>query len=84
MTISQFKSLPEEEKANATWQGEYLIGRKTSQYNILLYDVDGFYVEVLVNNQSHSIEKFRAFQSTTFLEPYLSKIDISGAIPFFT
>lgn len=80
MTISEFRSLPQEDQANAAWNGVFLAGRTTRKYFMLLYDIDGFYVEVVYDKESNCIKKFRAFKSTLFLEPYLSQINIQELV----
>jgi hypothetical protein len=46
----------------------------------IVYVVNAFYVEVRYDAQENTVESIRAFSSTMPLEPYLSGIDISGAV----
>ncbi len=38
--------MDEMEQAEAVWEGTHIADREDEQYKILLYQIDGFYVEV--------------------------------------
>jgi hypothetical protein len=80
MTLYQFNMLDKTEQAEAVWNGVHIDNRQDDQHNILLYEVDGFYVEVFYHRTYNVIVKFRSFSSTTQLAPYLEKIDIMDLI----
>ena len=69
--------LDEMEQIEAIWAGEFIGDRSDEEHNILLYQVDSFYVEVYYHREYNTIRRFRSFSSTTQLEPYLNQIDIS-------
>ena len=77
MTLYQFNALDEMEQAEAVWSGTHIGDRIDGEHNILLYQIDGFYVEVYYHQMYNVIRKFRSFSSTDQLEPYFDQIDIS-------
>ncbi|MCU7550607.1 hypothetical protein OCK74_15920 [Chitinophagaceae bacterium LB-8] len=78
MTIHDFKILDDHQKATALVDEGVLIGKRDLLfYLVFLYQVEGFYVEVLYSIKSKKVHKFRAFENVGLLDPYLSKIDIS-------
>jgi hypothetical protein len=80
MTLYQFNLLDKTKQAEAVWSGVHIDNRQDDQHNILLYEVDGFYVEVFYHRIYNVIVKFRSFSSTTQLAPYLEKFDILDLI----
>lgn len=78
MKVQEFRSLDETKKAVTLINNGVLVGKRVMQsYLAFLYQLDGFYVEILYNKQTNFVYKFRAFENTDLLEPYLSRIDIS-------
>jgi hypothetical protein len=78
MTLNEFKALDDFQKATALVDDGVLIGKRNLLfYLIFLYQIEGFYVEVLYSIKSKKVHKFRAFENIELLDPYLSKIDIS-------
>jgi hypothetical protein len=61
MTLYQFNGLDEMEQAEAVWSGVHLGDRQDDLHNILLYQIEGFYVEVYYNRQHNEIVRFRSF-----------------------
>lgn len=79
MTLYKYNLLNEQEQSITLWlQGEFIADRREHNYSILLYQIYSFYVEVWYEGKKNEIYKFRCFSSIQQLEPYLSKIDISG------
>ena len=76
MTNYEFNALNDDEKANAIWDGTYIGGRQDDEHNILLYQIDSFYVEVYHHKQQNKITRFRSFTTTELLQPYLHQIDL--------
>jgi hypothetical protein len=71
--------LEEREQANVVWsKGVHLGERYNPEHKILLYQIEGFYVEVFYNPVSNAIKRLRSFSNTGQLRPYLEKIDLSG------
>jgi len=77
MTLYEFNLLDEMEQAEAVWSGTHIGERHNDQYSILLYQIDGFYVEVYYHRDYNTISKLRSFSSTDQLAAYLGQIDIS-------
>jgi hypothetical protein len=78
MKVQEFRSLDETEKAVALINNGVLVGKRTMQsFLIFLYQLDNFYVEILYNKQTNFVYKFKAFENTELLEPYISRIDLS-------
>jgi hypothetical protein len=56
----------------------YLGKRNNPEPNILLYQIEGFYVEVFYHRQDNALKRLHSFFSTGQLLPYLDKIDIGS------
>ena len=78
MTLYEFRALDEMEHQEAIWDGTHIGNRHDEDHDILLYQIDAFYVEVFYHREHNVIKRFRAFQSPGQLAPYLRQIDISG------
>jgi hypothetical protein len=77
MTHYQFKLMEKDDQANTLWEhGVHLTELEDEGYKFILYQIEGFYVEVWYHKECNQIRKFRSFASTDQLEPYLSKIKI--------
>ncbi len=81
MTLNQFNLLNEDDQACAIWQRGVLIATRASgSCRVLLYQIEGFYVEVFYQPQYHVITKFKSFASTDALDPYFGQISLSGLL----
>lgn len=78
MTVYEFNALDEMEQAEAVWDGVFLGDRKDDEHRILLYQIDGFYVEAYYHMEYNVLRRFRSFSSTDQLDPYLNEIDLTG------
>ena len=58
MSLSQFNQFDELEQIEAVWSGKHLATRHDKDYDILLYQIDGFFVEVYYHRENNSIRKF--------------------------
>ena len=79
MHFNEFLQLNETEQVELLWyNGEQIARRKEDDYLILLYQVEGFYVEVFYHRKERVIKKYLSFDcSDERIETYLDKIDIS-------
>jgi len=77
MTLYQFIAMDEMEQQEAIWEGTHIGERKDEEHNILLYQIDSFYVEVFYHRELNVIRRYRPFKSVNQLKPYLGQIDIS-------
>ncbi|MGV3657410.1 MAG: hypothetical protein ACO1NX_05630 [Chitinophagaceae bacterium] len=82
MTIQQYKALkPDEQTSFLCKAGVSIAERKVGPYLIVLFQVEGFYVEVFYNAANYQMVKLVSFYNTTLLEPYLSDININSLVP---
>ena len=78
ITLYEFNSLNEFEKGEALWEyGVPVSERFDGEFGYSLYLLNDFYVEVKYNGGINAITKFTSFSTSTKLEPYFDKIDIS-------
>jgi hypothetical protein len=79
MHFNEFLQLNETEQVELLWyNGEQIGRRKEDDYLILLYQVEGFYVEVFYHRKQRVIKHYMSFDcGDSRLEPYLDKIDIT-------
>ncbi|HEX2607839.1 MAG TPA: hypothetical protein VHK91_10685 [Flavisolibacter sp.] len=77
MKLSDFNLLDEIRQAEALLNHGVLIAERLyKDFNIFLYQVNHFYVEVYFHNGFKMIQGFRGFESVNALEPYLDEIRI--------
>ena len=77
MTLYEYNGLDVEQRAEILWdKGVYLATRQEKEFRILLYQIDGFYVEVWYNTNKNAISRLKSFRSTNPLDPYLRDIEI--------
>jgi hypothetical protein len=74
MTLSEFNVLDEEQQATAIWSGTRVATRRDEEHEIVLYQIDGLFVEVFFNMTYDVIIKFEAIgdlnQLLIYLKPY--------------
>ncbi|HYH13756.1 MAG TPA: hypothetical protein VD794_00960 [Flavisolibacter sp.] len=81
MTALEFSRCPDAVKFEILKEaGVRLATRRTEQRLAYLFAVDGFYVEVVQGRRSGQLWTVRSFDNITYLEPYLSEIDISPVL----
>jgi hypothetical protein len=79
MTFYQFNALDEMEQAEALWNRSVHIAQRDDEvYRYVLYQLEGFYVEVWLHREHNFIQRFCTFRSADQLDPY---IDTSGLPP---
>jgi len=77
MRCIEFQLLTTADQVNLLYkEGVYLGKRKEDEQVILLYQVDGFYAEVIYLNYRLHIDTIIASDSLQMLEPYLEQIDV--------
>ena len=77
MGLYKFIRLPEQDKADITWdQGTFLMSRNTDDLKINLNGLDDFYVDVWYSLELNSIQKIPAIRSVDALAPYLDLIEM--------
>ncbi|HSC39529.1 MAG TPA: hypothetical protein VLD19_16710 [Chitinophagaceae bacterium] len=77
MTILQFKRLRELKQLKVVKRsGVFLAERYDSQYRYKLYQVEGFYVELIYTFTDNVMRMMDVFEGTASLDPYLDEIHI--------
>jgi hypothetical protein len=81
MTTYEFSLLTIRDQVDLLYRdGVYAGKRRDGDALVILYQLDGFYVEVFYLKYRCQVERLRAFNSTSFLTPYLQDIDIHGLV----
>lgn len=76
--IYQYNMLKPDDQALTLWEsGVFIMNRKEDKYQINLYSLFDFYVEVWYDSMMNSIKKFRTFKAVDVLEPYLDRINLN-------
>ena len=82
MTLEQFRSLPKDMQRKVVKHcGVFLFGRTGVGVNVMLYQVEGFYVEIYFNDKMSVALRLRCFEDTVHLDPYLRMVDVSELQP---
>jgi hypothetical protein len=78
MTLQQFNILhPDHQDRYLLANGVCIASRETQENCLLLFQLDGFYVEIHYHNHCGAIIRSRPFENTEELYPYLEQVDIS-------
>ena len=84
MTYFEFNLLSDEDKLKEVWTNGVLIAeRETGLFKYGLFQVEDYYAEQVCNNFRTHSKITRTFKSTSYLDPYLSDIDISKIVRFW-
>lgn len=76
MTLAEFKCMDKRQQIKRFWSGVFLGQRFEGQYWVQCRQIDGFYVEYKIfENSSRNL---RLFQNPDLLQPYLHNIDIQA------
>lgn len=78
MTLTEFNNLSNSEKANTFFEEGVLIAeRLDSQYKVLLFKMNGFYVEVFYHSKQNIFMGLRTFKNIDVLNPYINSLKSS-------
>jgi len=77
MTLEQFNMLDEMEQAEAIWGGKNVAKRSEGEFEVLLYQIDGFYIEVYYHVDGNSLWKFNPITSKQQLNTYSDQINLN-------
>jgi hypothetical protein len=81
MTIQRFNALNQHnQQKKLISSGVYIADRMTDDYHALLFELNGFFVEVTYNNQEDEILAVNGFEGTENLAPYLGEIRLSSIV----
>ena len=77
MTVLEFEQLTRTQQIEVLYEdGVYIGKRMVAGYRAVLYQVEGFYVEVVYKKYRSDISRISCSEYTSKLEPYLEQIDI--------
>jgi hypothetical protein len=78
MTLQQFRAAScKVQEGLVKRRGVFLMERKSLGVSVLLFQLDGFYVEVFYNNTADAISFIKSFNDMDGIEAYLVNVDIS-------
>lgn len=79
MNVFVFHKLPEKHQLDTLEdQGVLIAERDGAFYNIKLYQIDGFYVELYFHTHFNVVVNINCFTNTDCLDPYLESIDLDA------
>lgn len=74
LTMKEYQALNEQQKADAIIGGTFLADREENGLIVQLYNVGLFYGELYYHPLANRVLRFRAFEGTRHLTPYLAHI----------
>ena len=80
MTLHQFNVTDEMQQAKAVERGTRIGERQDASHDILLYQIDDFYVEAYYCWKNNELVMFKSFSNPDLLQPYLRQINIDKLI----
>ena len=81
MNVFDFHRLSEKQQLDTLENsGVFVAERGGPFYNIKLYQVEGFYVELFVHTHFNVVVNINCFTNTDCLDPYLESIDLDSLI----
>lgn len=79
MTLKYFKRLSEGKQYRRLLLKGICVGERTTEdLQLLLFQIDMFYVEVAFHKETDEVLSCRSFACGDELQPYLDQIDLSG------
>jgi hypothetical protein len=77
MNLFDFQLLSMHDQVKVLYeQGVYIGKRRNNDYTALLYQLEGFYVEISYRQYRRHIDRIYCSASTSILDPYLEQIDV--------
>ncbi len=81
MTLLKFKSLHDDDKiAILHKHGCYIGKRKIASIHVLLFQLEGFYIQIFYREYRKVIHHIHCFESAAFIDPYLDDIEINHLV----
>ncbi|MEO6329850.1 MAG: hypothetical protein ABIO55_13005 [Ginsengibacter sp.] len=78
MTLYEYNHLDQAEQFEVLYKsGVHISDRADSDYCIILFQLDSFYVELYFHIERNTLKKLRSFSNVDFIKPYLEQIDLS-------
>lgn len=79
MTFRQFINLSETDQELVIWfKGVQVATRENERYNYVLFQLDGFYIEMIYILPFNILKSYRPFQEINQLDFYLETINIES------
>lgn len=77
MTLFDFKLLDDAAQIDLVYrEGVYIGKRRIIDQHVLLYQVEGYYVELFYKKYRHSVVAIKSSAMTEILDPYLEQIEV--------
>ncbi len=81
MKLSEFQLLTEHEQVIRLYKhGVYIGKRKYQKFTALLFQLEGFYVEIKYLKYRRKIASIKSSDSTVLLDPYLNQIRLEDFV----
>ncbi|MGE5518958.1 MAG: hypothetical protein ACM3VS_03450 [Candidatus Dadabacteria bacterium] len=81
ITIYEYSLLEDQQQIDLLYrEGAYLAKRRCGNLQVILYQLDCFYIEVFYSKYRQVIKQLKCFQSTEHLGPYLEQVDIGDLV----
>ena len=81
MTQEEFDKYSLNKQADIVWKiGVLIANRQEGRFTVMLYQIEGFYVEVFYSKNGKKIPGVRSFEDIKYLEPYLNEMDVNSLI----
>jgi len=76
VTLSQFNLLDENQQTNVIWSGTRVATRREEEHEIVLFQIDGLFVEVFFNRTIEVVRKIEAIENINQLLIYLKPYEV--------
>lgn len=81
MKLYDFSLLTRSEQTDLLYREGFYIGKRVrNSHTVVLYQVEGFYVEVVFKKYRCTIHSIHAFSSAAGIDPYLETIDVKDLV----
>ena len=81
MMLFEFQMLPDARKIALLYEEGVYIGKRRVNNNIaLLYQLEGYYVEVIYKSYRKHIKRINCFQTTAPLDPYIENMAVKHLV----
>ena len=81
MTMYEFRVLSDQDQLEIVYsQGVYIGKRHVGGKVSVLYQLEGFYIEIFYRKYRYFISHTRCSESTIIAEPYLDQIDLAELV----
>lgn len=74
LTMEEYEALNEQQKADAIFNGTFLADREENGLIVQLFSLGKIYAELYYDPNANKILRYRAFEGTQQLTPYLAHI----------